>query len=208
MTDSFHERNEFEDLIPGNTYHVFNKAIGTDKLFITNSDYIYFLKKIERFLLPVAEIISYCLIPNHFHLLVDIREYNDLPTLYKNKNILNQHLLINQVFSNFFNSYAKSFNKAHNRSGRLFMHTFKRIIVEDNDYMTVLINYIHRNPVHHGLTEAYSHWKYSSFNAIISDKQSKVSKEKALSLFDSKEDFITFHKENKVAIGVKDIFFE
>lgn len=112
-----------ERLFPGYTYHIYNKAIGTDRLFISNKDYQYFLIKLERFISPIAEILSYCLIPNHFHLLVDIKESEEIEI----KSIAyakDPDKLISQVFSNFFNSYSKSFNKAHNRAGRLFLYPF------------------------------------------------------------------------------------
>ena len=196
MPPYFKTINKLEKLIPGNTYHIFNKAIGTDKLFLTPNDYYYFLQKLERYILPIADIISYCLIPNHFHLLVNLKEFDSLPTKLHKQYTDTPELYISQVFSNFFNSYSKSFNKAHKRDGRLFLYPFKRIFVEDNDYMMFLINYIHRNPIHHGIVKSFSEWEYSSYNAIISNKETKVSREIVLDMFGSKEEFITFHNEN------------
>jgi len=196
MTTHLKSTNKLEKLIPDHTYHIYNKAIGSDKLFTTHEDYHYFLQKINRFLLPVVDLISYCLIPNHFHMLVDIKAYDKLPIKLLRRYTEEPELYVNQVFSNFFNSYTKSFNKAHERAGRLFLYPFKRISVEDEDYLTYLINYIHRNPVHHGLTKSFWEWRYSSYQAIISDKPTKVNRELALSLFGSKSEFISFHKEN------------
>ena len=208
MTHNTSNVNNLERLIPGNTYHIFNKAIGTDKLFINDKDYFYFLQKLDRFILPVADILSYCLIPNHFHLLIDFKEMDDLPVKLQKHYIDNPDLFFSKVFSNFFNSYSKSFNKAHDRGGRLFMYPFKRIIIEDDDYLILLINYIHRNPIHHGLSKSFSEWKYSSYNAIHSNQPTKINRDYILSLFGSKDEFISFHKENKTRPGMEEYVFE
>ncbi len=204
----FKSVNNLEKLIPGNTYHIFNKAIGKDKLFISDKDYSYFLQKFDRFILPIADVLAYCLIPNHFHILLDIKEYDNLKTELPKKYDDTPDIFISQVFSNFFNSYTKSYNKANRRAGRLFCYPYKRILVEDDDYLTYLINYIHRNPVHHGITESFSEWKYSSYNAIVSNKPTKVDRNLVLSLFGSKDEFITFHEENKTKHGIEKFVFE
>ncbi len=200
--------NKLQKLTFGDAYHIYNKAISHDKLFITSEDYFYFLKKLERYILPVADIVAYCLIPNHFHLLAVMKEEENIPfNLFKR---VNEHpdQLLERSFSNFFNSYSKSFNKAHNRSGRLFLYPYKRILVESEDYFVCLINYIHRNPIHHGFTKKHSDWKYSSYNAYLSVKPTQVNKEEGLSLFSSLEEFILFHKENKSAPGIEKYYFE
>ncbi len=71
--------NKLQKLTFGDAYHIYNKAISHDKLFITSEDYFYFLKKLERYILPVADIVAYCLIPNHFHLLAVMKEEENIP---------------------------------------------------------------------------------------------------------------------------------
>ena len=200
--------NKREQLEPGQTYHIFNKAISKDKLFISDKDYFYFLKKLKRYIYPVANIIAYCLIPNHFHLLVTIKEEENLPGNLIERYRENTSRFISKSFSNLFNSYTKSFNLAHGRQGRLFLYPFKRILVDDENYFACLINYIHRNPVHHGLTNNYSDWKYSSYNAYLSDDTTHIAREEGLSPFSSMEAFILFHEENKMAPGIEKYIFE
>jgi len=195
-------------LVPGNEYHIFNKAIGTDKLFISEKDYFFFLQKLDRFILPVADILSYCLIPNHFHLLVKIKDFDILPPKIQQEKNHPTELLLSKVFSNFFNSYTKSYNIAHDRQGRLFLYPFKRIIVEDDGYMIYLINYIHRNPIHHGITGSFSSWKYSSYNAILSEKPTNINRDFVLSVFNDIEEFVAFHQENKIKPGMDKYLFE
>jgi len=72
--------------------------------------------------------------------------------------------------------------------GRLFLYPFKRILVDKEDYLLFLINYIHRNPIHHGIVKNFSDWKYSSYNTILSDKFTKIERSYILQLFGSVND--------------------
>jgi hypothetical protein len=76
---------------------------------------------------------------------------------------------------NFFNSYTRSYNIVHQRIGRLFKHGYKSKIIETEDYLKWLIYYIHRNPVHHGLTTHCKEWKYSSYNSLLNNPDNKNS---------------------------------
>lgn len=178
-------------------YHIYNRAIGNEKLFVTNNDYYFFIRKTERFLLPVVQIYAFCLIPNHFHFLVKTKDSSDI----KKHNTLNFDKssvdVLNKPFKNFFNSYSKSFNKAHNRMGRLFIQPYKRIKVKNEEYLKILINYIHRNPIHHGLVKNYNEWNYSSYNDCLSNVSTLINRKDVMSFFDTKDEFIRFHEENK-----------
>src|SRR5688572_31037687 len=59
-------------LLPTHYYHIYNHAIGRENFFERDADYDYFLKKAEQHLNPVCTILSYCLLPNHFHFVVQI----------------------------------------------------------------------------------------------------------------------------------------
>ena len=190
------QTNKTETLEPEKYYHIFNRAVGDERLFKNDTDYIYFLNKIKRFILPVAEVISYCLIPNHFHLFIRTL---DEKQIQKNTNLLNPELVIgklNQSFSNFFNSYNKSINLRYSRKGKLFMLPYKRILVEDESYIISVINYIHRNPIHHGLVENHSDWKYSSYNDYLSEKPTIINRALGLECFGSLHEFILYHQKN------------
>jgi len=196
--------NQSETLSFGETYHIYNKTVGNELMFKTENDYQYFLNKLTRFILPISNIYAYCLIPNHFHLLLGIKEMDTISNLL---HIENENSILRK-FTNFFISYSKSFNKAHRRQGRLLLQSFKRILVEDGDYFTSLINYIHRNPIHHGIVTNYMDWKYSSYNAFLSDHKTNIDKAEVLAYFDSLEDFVTFHEENKIKPGTEKYYLE
>ena len=171
----------------GETYHIYNKAVGNELLFRTEKDYHFFLDKYERFILPYTEIYSYCLLPNHFHFLMRIKNPDEIINTFD----------INRAFVNFFISYSRSYNNAYKRLGRLFCQPYKRIMVEEEDYLRTLVCYIHRNPIHHGYCDNYKDWKYSSFSAFQPGKKTKVSTKQVMEYFYSYSDFLEFHDDNR-----------
>jgi putative transposase len=177
----------FEILEPGNVYHVYNKAVGDELIFRSEQDYYYFKKKVKRFISPICDLYAYCLMPNHFHLLLATKEVIESEPVSSE--------LLKKRFSNFFNSYAKSYNNAHKRMGKLFNLPFRRILVESDDYFTSLVCYIHRNPLHHGISKSFSTFKYSSFQDILV-QDDFVDSEYVLEWFGGLDNFILFHEEN------------
>lgn len=194
-------------------YHIYNKAVGNEKLFRRKDDYKYFLKKFDRFIYKVANVFAYCLIPNHFHYLLEIKSEEEisqnLADPSKPNKINNIDLMdIKQTFSNFFNSYTRSYNNVHSRYGKLFVLPYKRILVEKEDYITTLICYIHSNPVHHGLTSNYKEFQHSSFKILTSNEPTKLLRERVMELFGGYDKFIKFHQENIDDEFNKDYFLE
>ena len=100
-----------------NVYHIYNHAVGNDVLFKTEGNYMHFLTRIEKYLIDNIDIYAYCLLPNHFHLLVRIN-----PTRVYNP----RRVPISRLFAHAFNSYAQAFNKENLRKGSLFNNRFKR----------------------------------------------------------------------------------
>jgi len=146
-------------------------------------------------------IYAYVLQPNHFHFLLRFKDtqnvlgFQNLTRLEPNtsENIIEY---FSQQFANMLNSYAKSVNKAYNRTGKLFQLPFKRIPVEDEIYFKVLVAYIHRNPVHHKYCKNMSDWKYSSYKSFFFDKTTKIDKQEVLAIFGDLNVFIEFHKDS------------
>jgi REP element-mobilizing transposase RayT len=182
-------------------YHVYNRAVGKDKLFINNVDYYNFIFKLRSYILPFIDLYAYCLIPNHFHLLLhtkDEKVYSRILYVsdYEKQVILNRLELIKQIgraFSNFFNSYAKTFNLIHNRSGKLFELPYRRIRVDDERYFSLLIRYIHFNPVHHGVSNDIESWKFSSYHDLILGRKSIVDSDFVLKCFGNLNAFLEYH---------------
>ena len=195
-------------LKPDGFYHIFNHATGDELLFRTDNNYLFFLKKYYEYISPIAETFCYCLMPNHFHFLIKIKEENEIENFFKlkakTKNLRKktenlrgfQNLVgleISKQFGHFFNSYAKAYNKEHLRIGSLFANRFKRKSITDQKYLLKLVHYIHYNPVNDGYCENIEKWEYSSYNALISKKPTKLKREEVISWFEDRENFIFYH---------------
>lgn len=193
-------------LQPGQIFHIYNHAVGKENLFECDADYIYFLNKMKEYLLPVSDIISYCLMPNHYHLILRFKETEIIKNIYnnriKNKFTIEQSTEQNEIFlskqlsqvaSNFFNTYAKHYNFVKDRTGTLFKRTFRRKEIDDLDYLKTLICYIHQNPVASGFAQHLSEWKYSSHKAILSSLPTSISREFVINLFDDIENYKYCH---------------
>ena len=191
-------------LSPEHTYHVYNRGIGSELLFLSNENYRYFLRKYDNYIAPVADTFCYCLMPNHFHFLIRIKEEKVLKEFFKDKiknpdssidltGFQNLSGLVSRQFSNFFNAYSKAFNKQHHRSGNLFSRPYKRKLISDETYLRKVIHYIHFNPVMAGIVDSLENWEYSSYESIISNKKTKLQKKEVISYFDDLENFKFCH---------------
>lgn len=191
-------------------YHIYNHANGNENLFRSDENYQYFLRQWAKYIEPVAMTYAYCLMPNHFHFLIrtkseeDVKEQQQIQHLSGFENLTG---VVSKQFSNLFNSYAKAYNKQHNRRGSLFMRPFKSKEITSENYLIAIVNYIHRNPVHHGFCEDYEDWPHSSYHAYLSDHPTKVRKEDVLGWFDGKDEFVNFHMEHKVLVD-KSLFID
>jgi putative transposase len=189
-------------LEPESTYHIYNRANGSEKLFLSDENYRYFLKKYEAYLYPIVDTLCYCLLPNHFHFLIRVKKEAILKEFFNLQGFKSLEDLILQQFSNFFNGYAKAFNKQQNRKGSLFMHPFKRKQVTDITYLRKLIHYIHYNPVNHGFCNAAYNWKHSSYSVIISGTKTTLEREEVIGYFEELENFMYCHQYPSGMTGI------
>lgn len=97
--------NSRTPLLSNQTYHIFNRAIGNELLFASDDNYKFFLEKYGKFIFPVADTYCYCLMPNHFHILLKIKEDKIMSFYYNNSGEkLNLQKAISQHFSNLTRS--------------------------------------------------------------------------------------------------------
>lgn len=176
-------------LEPGATYHIFNRGNNGENIFKDEGNYFYFLRLVETHLLPVCDIYAYCLLQNHFHLLLKIKDKEELSLIHQQK--------IHLPFSNLFNAYTKAVNKKYNRTGSLFQEHLKRKRVSDEKYLIQLIAYIHLNPVKHNFVEDHRIYRFSSYKAYTSNKTSRIDTDYIFSLLD-KEVFQQWHNERSL----------
>jgi putative transposase len=200
-------------LIPGETYHIFNYAVGRDLFFICEDNYWFFLRKIKKWLLPVADIYAYSLILNHFHLVLKIKSRNELAgvlyTQLKKKYCVSRYLhiedgekqqliirdLIVEQFSHCFNSYAQAYNKVYKRKGALFRQSFKRTRLSSRPDITKAICSIHNLPVADGLTLNPKAWRFSSYPALTGMTSTFIKCDEVKELFGGTEKLISTHEQ-------------
>jgi putative transposase len=150
-------------------YHIYNHGNGEDNLFRSDENYRYFLQKYGEHIAPIADTYAYCLMPNHFHFLLNVKEENSLLTLsgFESLTDVDLETKIIQQFSNFFNAYTKAFNKMYNRKGKLFLAPFQRKPITNSWHFLNTWKYIHYNPVHHGFVESPLDWPHSSVHDYL-----------------------------------------
>ena len=172
----------------GGYYHIFNRGNNRENLFVEDRNYRYFLKLCAKHIEPIAGTYAYCLLPNHFHMLVRIKDAEDLTNLKGLKRP-------SQSFSNLFNAYARAFNKTYGRTGALFQRPFGRMSVGSDVYFVRLIAYIHQNPQKHGLVDDFRAWTYSSYQAMLSSHVTRLKKQEVLTWFNGVADYESFHQQ-------------
>ena len=165
----------------GSVYHLFNRGCDKRDIFLGINNYRFFLKKLrltkEKYNI---DIIAYCLIPNHFHLLV--RQ--------------NSELTIAKWIQKVLSGYVQAFNKQHNRKGTLFEGSTKPRLINSEGYLYNIIHYIHLNPVKANLVNDPIDWHFSSYKQWISDEDNSLIPKKL------RKDYYPSAKEYKLSFDI------
>ena len=201
-----------EKLQPNCSYHIFNHANGFENIFTVDDNYRFYLDKYQQYILPIAETYAYCLLPNHFHLVVRIRRREVLEEVFRNFKSTNFskfpnlekvevtdnmiEYYISKQFANLFSCYTQSFNKVNKRRGSLFLKNFRREPIENKAYFLNAVIYTHRNPVHHAFCDRYTDWSYTSFCEIKERNSHMIEVEKLLRMFGGRDSFIDLHEQS------------
>ena len=181
-------------LIYDQIYHVYNRGNNGEILFCEDRNYPYFLNLYADYIEPVAETYAYCLMSNHFHVLIRIKawpSFSGTPLLTPSDNHARE---ASRAFASLFGTYTKAFNKAYQRSGSLFEKPFNRVCVDKDRYFAALVAYIHRNPQKHGFARDFRSWPHSSYRAILSDQPTRIQREAVLEWFGGRAEFEAFHE--------------
>ncbi len=167
-------------------YHIYNRGNNQGLIFFEDRNYQFFLSKIKKELLPSCDILSYCLMPNHFHLMVYVKETEA-------KTYLDNHPLVRKI-GTLQSSYTRAIQKQNDSTGSVFQQKAKAINVTDNKYLQTCFHYIHQNPLKAKMVDKIEDWKYSSFNEYLFNKPNLCNVElaKKFDLFIEK----TFYKES------------
>ena len=171
-------------------YHIYNRSVSNNPLFYEDSNYSFFITKLKIYVLETANIIAYCLMPNHYHLLLQLT---------------NQDL--SKSMGQLAMSYTKSANTYYKRAGHLFQGRYKSKQIEDDNYLVYLSRYIHLNPFSSGLVKKPEDWKFSSYREFIGiDKVDFINPDNILDLFGGSSKLSTKEKQQMYKDYIEDRF--
>ena len=140
---------------PGAWYHVMNRGRRSEKIFSGPTDYYRFIDLlVDSCEMWNVRINAFCLMPNHYHLLIHTPDGN-----------------LSRCMRHINGVYTQRYNWIHDCDGQLFRGRFKSILVDGNSYLLQLVRYIHRNPLRSGLTDNMDNYKWSSHMGYISRAQ-------------------------------------
>ena len=164
----------------GAWYHVMNRGINRMRIFSSDEHRQIFLNLlIEISLLFEVEIHSYCLMDNHYHLL--------LQTPHPNLGKAMRHLS---------GLYTLRYNRSVSRDGPLFRGRYKAILIEEDTYLLKVSRYIHLNPIEAKIVEHPANFKWSSYNDYVNAKKSNwVHTSSILNFFGHEKNYAEFVSE-------------
>jgi len=185
----------------GEYYHIYNRGNNKELLFKEPQNYSYFLSLYLKYIDPIADTLAYCLMPNHVHFVIRIKEEKEIKSfedmsLFQERGtikVLNKKPIPSNQFSHLFSTYSKTINKNYGRTGNLFEHPFERRIIESSLYIQRCIAYVHNNPVEGNLVNKIVDYRWSSFKALISDSPTNLNRSMVMDLFGDKEYFLLYH---------------
>lgn len=168
--------------LAGSYYHFYNRGQGRTSIFRENENYLFALRKLKLYTRQLnLTLIAYCLMPNHYHLLV--RQNDESGTA---------GLLVQRVF----NSYSKAYNKRYGHTGTLFESSYHVKPVTEQAYLLQLCRYIHANPVRDGFVAGPSDWPYSNYQEWIGVREGTLlDRDFVRQYFPTTADYIGFVKD-------------
>ncbi len=194
----------------GKVYHIYNRGVNRMNIFHTRKNRDFFMKLYFQRIGPMVDTYAWCLMDNHFHLMVRIKTlkeiFSELSTSIAPDKL--QSFNPSRQFANFFIAYARSYNHQENRKGALFERPFNRKEVNSLDYFRQLVVYIHRNPIKGGKVTHLKEYEWSSYGSFFSVNPSGLSKDLVLSWFDSTINFKNCHRKEQDISEIENILFD
>ncbi len=142
-------------------YHIYNRGNNRQRIFFKDENYWFFIDKMKKFILPHCDLLAWCLMPNHFHILIatDRRSAFEKIVAGQKRNVLSEG------FRNMLSSYSQAINKQNGSTGSLFQQNTKAkaVAAGSRSYDLLCFHYIHQNPLIANLVKKMEDWQYSSF---------------------------------------------
>ena len=131
------------EFIKGELFHIYNRGNNSDKVFYSRRNYLFFIEKMNTYISPYADILAWCLMPNHFHFMVSVNEVElMLPNGLNHVEIIDpltgtdrfgiKTRTFNQSIGIMLRSYTNAIHNQEGRTGALFQEETKAILLTDN----------------------------------------------------------------------------
>jgi putative transposase len=149
-------------------YHIHNQGNNKEIIFKERKDYLLFISKMQALVKPNCDILSYCLMPNHFHFIVQ----TNAQSIEKLKSGSLQLTKLTNGIRLLLSEYAQEFNKRNKRSGSLFRQKTKYKLIDNGDpqYPKRVLHYVLSNPIEAKLVSNLRSWEFSSFLDLLGDR--------------------------------------
>ena len=169
----------------GDHYHLYNRGNNRERIFFERENYLFFLRRLRQYLLPILEVVAYCLMPTHYHLVVQIKTNKTSEVLKTSE--------VSRAMMRFSVSYTKAMNKRYDRVGALFQGAFQAKRVDSDAYLAHLSRYIHLNPMLAGYGSSPEEWEFSSYAEYLGLRDGSLPvPEIVLAQFPSREAYQAF----------------
>ena len=177
----------------GGYFHVYNRGNHKHNIFLEEEDYLNYLKRLREYKEKYnISIICYCLMPNHFHLL--LRQDSEIP-LYKFMHALHTY-------------YSIYFNRKYDKVGHLLQGKYKQKEVNEDRYLLQLSSYIHLNPIMDKLVEKLEDYRWSSYSDYIELREGTLCDKELVLFGKSSEEYKKITEEEvKDKLFMKDLIF-
>lgn len=171
-------------IVPDKIYHIYNRGVDKRPIFLNKNDWEFFYAKMRDYFKPEhASLLAFCLMPNHYHLIV----------------LTHSKEFSLKVMQPFMLSFVKRINKKYQRAGTLFQGPFQSKVVESEGSLLQLSRYIHLNPVKAKLVDKPEDWEYSSYRDYIGYRKNNfIRTDIILSLMGNPELYQKFVLENQL----------
>ena len=182
----------------GQIYHVFNRGNNLQTVFFARENYLFFLEKLRKNILPHVDILAWCLMPNHFHLMIAVKQVEvDISEQVTQSHLLTKTRSLNDSISTLLRSYTRAIHKQERMTGSLFQNRTKALCLTEThgvspayfnshfgamgnldlpetNYLNVCFDYIHLNPVSAKLVAEPEDWEFSSYLDYYCGRKGKL----------------------------------